>query len=198
MLYIPAECTGSGVAQVIYTGKNSRVKEQFTALDWLARLVTHIPGKGEQLVRYYGYYSNKARGMRKKAMNRQLNTEDVEATIPLPSVVDSDMSRKAFRKNWARLIRKVYGADPLLCPKCSNSMRIISFVEEEAVIKKILIHLNLWLPGNHDPPEEDKPFQTTIEYGNILEVEFDTYQPIYQMPFEDAYSQVSPYDDRDF
>ena len=42
--------TGSGVAQVIYTGKNSRVKEQFTALDWLARLVTHIPGKGEQLV----------------------------------------------------------------------------------------------------------------------------------------------------
>jgi len=115
-----------GVAQVIYTGKNSRVKEQFTALDWLARLVTHIPGKGEQLVRYYGYYSNKARGMRKKAMNRQLNAEDVEATIPLPSVVDSDMSRKAFRKNWARLIRKVYGADPLLCPKCSNSMHIIS------------------------------------------------------------------------
>jgi len=50
MLYIPAELTGSGVAQVIYTGKNSRVKEQFTALDWLARLVTHIPGKGEQLV----------------------------------------------------------------------------------------------------------------------------------------------------
>ena len=141
--------------------------------------------------------------MRKKAMNRQLNAEDVEATIPLPSVVDSDMSRKAFRKNWARLIRKVYGADPLLCPKCSNFMRIISFVEEEAVIKKILIHLNLWLPGNHDPPEEDKPLQTTIEYGNILEVEFDTCQPtyeepIYRTPFEDAYSQISPFDDREF
>ena len=145
-------------------------------------------------------------------MNRQLNAEDVEATIPLPSVVDSDMSRKAFRKNWARLIRKVYGADPLLCPKCSNYMRIISFVEEEAVIKKILIHLNLWLPGNHDPPGQDKPSQMTIEYGNVLEVEFDTYQPtneetifqpaydepIYQMPFEDAYSQLSLFDDRDF
>jgi hypothetical protein len=29
--------------------------------------VTHIPNKGEQMVRYYGYYSNKSRGMRKKA-----------------------------------------------------------------------------------------------------------------------------------
>jgi len=76
---------------------------------------------------------------------------------------------------------------------------------------RIISHLNLWLPGNHDPPEEDKPLQMTIEYGNILEVEFDTYQPIYeeticqttyeepiyQMLFEDTYSQISPYDDRD-
>ena len=45
------------------------VGEAFTALDWLARLVTHIPGKGEQMVRYYGYYSNKSRGLRKKENN---------------------------------------------------------------------------------------------------------------------------------
>jgi len=28
--------------------------------------------------------------------------------------------------NWARLIQKVYHTDPLLCPKCNGSMRIIS------------------------------------------------------------------------
>lgn len=99
MLYIPAAQTGSGVAQVVYTSKNSRVQERFTALDWLARLVTHIPNKGEQLVRYYEYYSNKARGVRKKAKSRQPDAEGMEATIPAPSVMDSDMSRKAFRKN---------------------------------------------------------------------------------------------------
>jgi hypothetical protein len=27
----------------------------------LAQLVTHIPNKGEQMVRYYGYYSNNSR-----------------------------------------------------------------------------------------------------------------------------------------
>lgn len=42
-------------------------KGSLGSLDGLAQLVTHIPNKGEQMVRYYGYYSNKSRGMRKKA-----------------------------------------------------------------------------------------------------------------------------------
>ncbi len=63
----------------------------------LAQLVTHIPNKGEQMVRYYGYYSNKSRGLRKKA-----GTDD-----EVPALIDSDISRKAFRKNWARLIKKI-------------------------------------------------------------------------------------------
>jgi hypothetical protein len=39
------------------------------ALDWLAQLVTHIPDRGEQMVRYYGFYSNKSRGKCIKAGN---------------------------------------------------------------------------------------------------------------------------------
>jgi hypothetical protein len=35
-------------------------------LDWIAAITAHIPDKGEQLVRYYGYYSNVSRGKRKK------------------------------------------------------------------------------------------------------------------------------------
>ena len=30
----------------------------FPALDWILAITAHIPNKGEQLVRYYGYYSN--------------------------------------------------------------------------------------------------------------------------------------------
>ena len=87
LLYIPAPESNDGVARVIYKGKNSRTRETFVALDWLARLVSHIPNRGEQLVRYYGYYSNKSRGMRKKA----------ETDSQAPSLVDSDISKKAFR-----------------------------------------------------------------------------------------------------
>jgi len=30
------------------------------------------------------------------------------------------------KQAWARLIRKVYEADPLECPKCKGPMRVIS------------------------------------------------------------------------
>ena len=198
MLYIPSTEAGSGVPQIIYTGKNSRVEERFTALDWLARLVTHIPNRGDQLVQYYGYYSNKSRGMRKKAEDQNINAEKTdmgtETSNTIPCLVESDILRKAFRKSWARLIQKVYNTDPLLCPKCNGVMRIIAFIEEEAVIKKILTHLNLWLPG-HDPPENSKLSQKT-QFSNILDIDFNdiSHKPrqdsILHMPYEDEYSQA--------
>jgi alcohol dehydrogenase class IV len=57
MTYIPEHDSSDGTAKVIYEGKTTGMKETFTALDWIAHLVTHIPNKGEQMVRYYGYYS---------------------------------------------------------------------------------------------------------------------------------------------
>jgi hypothetical protein len=66
MSYIPATDSLDGQAKVIYRSKDERTSKTFEALDWLARLVTHIPNKGEQMVRYYGYYSNKSRGLLRK------------------------------------------------------------------------------------------------------------------------------------
>ena len=66
MTYIPAHESSDVTPKVIYESKDGNTKETFDALDWLALLTTHIPNRGEQMVRYYGYYSNKSRGMRKK------------------------------------------------------------------------------------------------------------------------------------
>ena len=60
----------------------------------------------------------------------------------------------------ARLIQKIYNVDPLLCPKRLGSMRIISFIEDDQLVKKILEHLDLWevrpkpSPRANDPPTE--------------------------------------------
>jgi len=94
-------------------------------------------------VRYYGHYSNKSRGMRKKA-----ETDDTILTA-----IPNEISSKEFRRNWARLIQKIYEVDPLTCPKCQGSMRIISFIEELDIIEQILRHLGLWDIRNHDPPK---------------------------------------------
>ena len=94
MVYIPVPESIDGVAKVINTSKHGRSRKTFDALDWLAHLVTHVPSRYEQTVRYYGYYSNKSRGLRKKA-----ETDD-----DVPVIVKNEMSSKEWRQNWARLI----------------------------------------------------------------------------------------------
>jgi hypothetical protein len=54
------------VGQVVYTVKDRKTSKVFPAVEWLATMCTHIPNRGEQMVRYYGYYSNVTRGKRQK------------------------------------------------------------------------------------------------------------------------------------
>src|SRR5258705_754332 len=43
----------------------------FPVLDWIATLAAHIPDKGEQLLRYYGYYINVSRGKEKSKSSKR-------------------------------------------------------------------------------------------------------------------------------
>jgi hypothetical protein len=72
-------------------------------------------------------------------------------------------STKEYRKNWARLIQKIYEVDPLVCAKCQGKMKIIAFIEDEEVIKKILKHLGLWDRKTRPPPKiKSPPFTKNI------------------------------------
>jgi hypothetical protein len=64
---------------------------------------------------------------------------------------------KDFRRNWARLIQKIYEVDLLVCPKCSGAMRVIAFIEDPNVIKKILKHLGLWDVKRKPRPTANAP-----------------------------------------
>ena len=132
------------------------------------------------MIRYYGYYSNKARGQRKK-LNEDTKT---------PQLIKSDVTKKAFRKRWSILIQKIYNIDPLKCKKCGGKMRIISFIEKEPVINKILKHLNLLdLYKNHDPPH------TANSDDGIFKDDQNYYDESQVTKYEDEFSQVNPYDE---
>ncbi len=105
-------------AKVVYESKDGKHEKVFNALEWLAAMSSHVPEKGEQMVRYYGYYSNVCRGRRKK-----LNQDAL-----IPDILERDEDSKAYRKNWAKLIQKIYEVDPLTCPKCQGQMRILSLI----------------------------------------------------------------------
>jgi len=125
-----------------------QIEEIVTAEKELAAVCSHIPNKGEQMARYYGYYSNVSRGKRQKE-----SSDDA-----IPCILESQGDAKTCWRKWARLIQKIYETDPLICPKCQGIMRIISFIKEHQIIRDILDHLGIWLvkarptPKIHDPP----------------------------------------------
>lgn len=70
-----------------------------------------------------------------------------------------------------------------MCPKCFSTMRVIAFIEEQALIKKILTHLGLWETRYHDPPQVASSTKPAFEADLTFD---DTYS---QLPLIDYYSQ---------
>ncbi len=81
------------------------------------------------MVRYYGLYSNAHRGKKRKA-----------GKDPLYPLINSEDRPFVPCKGWAEIIKKVYEIDPLACPECQDRMRIIAFIEDHAVIDRIIDH----------------------------------------------------------
>jgi len=48
---------------------------------------------------------------------------------------------RARRRRWAELLRAVFQAEVDVCPRCGGAMRILGFVTEPPVIRRILAHL---------------------------------------------------------
>ncbi len=58
---------------------------------------------------------------------------------------------------WRECIKKVWEVDPLKCTHCQGEMKIISFINEPDVIRKILEHLDLWnIQDQPRPPPENR------------------------------------------
>jgi hypothetical protein len=127
------------------SAKTHRNFELFEPTDFIAAITQHIPDKGVQMVRYYGWYSNKSRGMRAK--------KNQSGGVLL---MDSDAPHRIPSKKWRELIKKVWEVDPLECPHCGGEMKIIALIDEAAVIEKILRHLGLWVGygASRAPPQE--------------------------------------------
>lgn len=64
-------------------------------------------------------------------------------------VIDKSTVDARQKANWARLIQQVYEVDPLECPNCGATMRIIALIEDADVIERILRHLSI-----RDPPAD--------------------------------------------
>jgi hypothetical protein len=124
----------------------------FPAVRFLAEVLQHLPDSRCRLIRTYGLYSSRARGtwlrqphlvcLAPEGWKRDHQRQpSVHVGPPEQSPGELSVSAKQSRAAWARLIKKVYDADPLRCARCHSPMKIIAVIIDPAQVLKILRHL---------------------------------------------------------
>jgi hypothetical protein len=111
-----------GQQAVIYKGKHNptlgRNFETMDPLEWLARMADHIPDPGKHRTLFYSYYANRVRG-------------DRAAEEPGEGKVEEEPAKKRRSSaSWARLIAKVFHADPLTCRTCGGKLEIVAYLHD--------------------------------------------------------------------
>ncbi|GAB4275434.1 MAG: hypothetical protein Kow00111_28770 [Thermincola ferriacetica] len=180
--------------QVIYRskmthGRNKKNFEIFMALDFIAAITQHIPDQSFQLVRYYGWYSNRMRGDRKKRKAEKRRDEsEVAGNIEIIDIADYRPIRIPSPM-WRECVKKIWEVDPLSCPRCHAEMKIISFIVQPDVIRKILVHLELWeeFARRRPPPLVLAAVKSGVASGRTHEP-FDDGWPGYEEPGIDVHS----------
>ena len=81
-------------------------------LEFIARLICHIPDKNFRCIRYYGFLANRVRGKLLPLVHKLLGNDHFSNT-------------KAYIP-WRSMIRRCFLYDPLQCPFCGAIMKFQS------------------------------------------------------------------------
>jgi len=124
-------------------------------LEWIHRITAHIPEPGQHTRRSYGAYSNRCRVSVSSRLAQDFAGRTARSTT---EDEDSEFTRET-RRTWARLLRKIFEVDPMLC-SCGTKMKIISVITEPRVVDRILRHLESERCRARDPFQARPPPRT--------------------------------------
>ena len=182
---------------VIYRSrKNHNTKrnfEVFDAEDFIGEITQHIPEKFFQNIRYYGWYSNKSRGLRKR-QEHEAQTSDENADSIQVIDVREHQPRHIPSKHWRELIKKVWEVDPLCCPKCEGEMKVVALIDCPGLIRRILEHLNLWEPINRMIRPRSPPIEAFPEAHLFPGGDTQFALPLRAVEFAEGVDEIPPDD----
>jgi hypothetical protein len=125
-------------------------------LDFLRRLAALLPRPYAHAARYHGCFAGRsaARKLLPKPplpSSPAIEASAVEGTNAEggdAAEAESSVSRRVYRHPWHQLLRRVFQAEGLACPRCSRpgktvAMVVLAFLSDPPVVEKILRHLKL-------------------------------------------------------
>jgi len=111
-----------GLNRIIgYDGKMVRIKyfdkqdkkdkeELMTVEEFIGRIIQHIPDEQFKVIRHYGVYSRRIKGICRKLVGKW--EKQVRRWIVT--------LQRVMRRNWSERQKEQSGKDPLVCPHCGN------------------------------------------------------------------------------
>jgi hypothetical protein len=118
--------------------RNGTTHVLFEPLDFISRLVSLVPKPRVNLTRFHGVFAPNSkyrarvtparRGKRKKP-----HSDDETDQTP---------AEKQASMTWAKRLKRVFNIDIETCSECGGDVSIIASIEDPAVIRKILAHLD--------------------------------------------------------
>jgi hypothetical protein len=121
-----------------------------TATELLDKLAQLIPPPRRHRHHYHGVLAanSKHRSSVTQCANEEFKPRKISslkdinrADINFKVKTDALWQRKKSSVSWAKLIMKVYEADPLRCEQCGEPMKIIAYISNITIIHKILTHI---------------------------------------------------------
>lgn len=92
---------------------NHKVEVKMTVMEFIKRLITHIPDNNFRMIRYYNWLSNRTIGKYLPMVYEWLNQNIAEL--------------ENTRVRWRDLYIKTFGIDPLKCKNCNGMMVLGGF-----------------------------------------------------------------------
>ncbi len=99
-----------------YLDHYTNTKDTMTlpVLEFISRLISHIPDINFRNIRYYGFLANRVRGKL------------------LPIVYELLSMKKTFKTKvytpWRKMIESIFNYDPIKCPSCNTIMRLKTII----------------------------------------------------------------------
>ena len=95
--------------------EKKRVYRRLEAREFIERLIDHIPLKGFKMVRHYGLYARRSKGIAWEILSKCRHfLQQSFAFLSAPAKV----------LGWRQRLIQTFGQDPLLCPRCGEEMEL--------------------------------------------------------------------------
>jgi ribosomal protein S27E len=126
----------------------------FEPVDFIARLAALVPKPRVNLTRFHGVFAPNSRQRARITPAKRGKGSQARA------LGEQDLTSCHVSMTWAQRLKRVFHIDIETCLQCGGAVKIIACIEDQAVIKKILDHLNaktsagtLKLPESRAPPQ---------------------------------------------